>query len=210
MLFIQKDSGFMKDVLEREREDPSQYSSVLLLGLLSVLVDNYLWLFSTPVMEFCPKSILHVEGPDRKPACVKASLWNGRKCLIVRPPCPPPLLESPFLRSKRQVVSRSYSMLHILVCAAWSKTPTVQVFCLLSPRSHVCWLKNYASIARTIFWKSKQVFSNAQENSEELERLVCGECCYWDQQADIAAAQKSTSKNYKYHDTKNITIAKEW
>ena len=24
MLFIQKDSGFMKDVLEREREDPSQ------------------------------------------------------------------------------------------------------------------------------------------------------------------------------------------
>ena len=42
MLFIQKDSGFMKDVLEREREDPSQYSSVLLLGLLSVLVHNYL------------------------------------------------------------------------------------------------------------------------------------------------------------------------
>ena len=43
MLFIQKDSGFMKDVLEREREDPSQYSvSVLLLGLLSVLVYNYL------------------------------------------------------------------------------------------------------------------------------------------------------------------------
>ena len=42
MLFIQKDSGFMKDVLEREREDPSQYSSVLLLGLLSVLVKNYL------------------------------------------------------------------------------------------------------------------------------------------------------------------------
>ena len=42
MLFIQKDSGFMKDVLEREREDPSQCCSVLLLGLLSVLVDNYL------------------------------------------------------------------------------------------------------------------------------------------------------------------------
>ena len=73
MLFIQKDSGFMKDVLEREREDSSQYS-VLLLGLLSVLVHNYLSLFSTPVMEFCPKSILHVEDPDRKPTCVKASL----------------------------------------------------------------------------------------------------------------------------------------
>ena len=42
MLFIQKDSGVMKNVLERETEDPSQYSSGRLLGLLSVLVDNYL------------------------------------------------------------------------------------------------------------------------------------------------------------------------
>ena len=208
MLFIQKDSGFMKDVLEREREDPSQYSSVLLLGLLSVLVDNYLWLFSTPVMEFCPKSILHIEGPIGSQHVWKPVFEMGESVWSFALLAHHHSSSLHFFGADARWSPRSYSMLHILVCAAWSKTPTVQVFCLLSPRSHVCWLKNYASIARTIFWKSKQVFSN--ENSEVLERLVCGECCYWDQQADIAAAQKSTSKSYKYHDTKNITIAKEW
>ena len=209
MLFIQKDSGFMKDVLERE--DPSQYSSVLLLGLLSVLVHNYLWLFSTPVMEFCPKSILHIEGPIGSQHVWKPVFEMGESVWSFALLAHHHSSSLHFFGADARWSPRSYSMLHILVCAAWSKTPTVQVFCLLSPRSHVCcWLKHYASIARSRFWKSKQVFSNVQENSEVLERLVCGECCYWDQQADIAAAQKSTSKSYKYHDTKNITIAKEW